>query len=152
MATQEAHNDTLKPKIGYVGGAARKAAPGGSKDAAKEMIDEAADAAGRATEEMARTAREFTSAFADSYGVFADGIQELQHDYWRIVQHSVDVATSAPVEMMRCRSLTELSKIQRETLQKYLDDVVDANRALMDVSARVVERASRPLREQIGRA
>jgi hypothetical protein len=165
MATQQAQKDTkdsLDPKIERLAGvtreaaqeagAAREAALEDSKVAAKEMIDGAAGAASRTTEEMARTAREFTSAFASSYGVFADGIQELQHGYWRIVQQSVDVATSTPVEMMRCRSFTELSKLQRETVQRYLDGLVDVNRTLLDVSARVVERASSPLHEHARRA
>jgi hypothetical protein len=76
----------------------------------------------------------------------------LQHGYWRIVQQSVDIAANTPTEMMRCRTLTELSELQRDIFHKYLDGVVDANRTLMDVSVRVTGTAVRPLQEHYGRA
>lgn len=117
-----------------------------AKTAADRMphaIDRGADAAAARTHDMA-------IAFKTSYGVFTDGIQELQHAYWSILQQSFDVAASAPAELMRCRNMTEVAEIQREVLHKCLDGLVDANRALMNVSNRVTESATRPLREQQG--
>jgi hypothetical protein len=151
MANQQIQKDTTQPAIEHIAGAAHEAASNG-RQAAKETVDRAADAAGRAADETARTARDLTGAFANSYSVFADGIQELQHGYWRIVQQSVDIAANTPTEMMRCRTLTELSELQRDIFHKYLDGVVDANRTLMDVSVRVTGTAVRPLQEHYGRA
>jgi phasin family protein len=141
MTNQQAQKDTPDPKVENI-----------SSTAVKETVGRTADAASRTPREAIRTARDLSGAFASSYGVFADGIQQLQHGYWRIVQKSVDLAASAPAEMMKCRNLTELSELQRDIFQKYLDGVVDANRTLMDVSTRVAENAVRPLQEQIGRA
>lgn len=151
MANQQATKDT-EPKLEHIAGAVHESAAH-VRQAASETVDAAADTAQRATGEVARAARDLTGAFANSYGVLADGIQELQHGYWRVVQSSFDLATSAPAEMMRCRSLTELSELQREIFTKYLDGVADANRTLIDVSARVAGQAVRPLQEQAaGRA
>jgi len=146
MANQQPTKDT-EPKLEHAAGAVHESVANG-RQAAREMVDAAADTTQRATGEVARAARDLTGAFANSYGVFADGIQELQHGYWRVVQSSFDLATSAPAEMMRCRSLTELSELQREIFTKYLDRVADANRTLIDVSARVAGQAVRPLQEQ----
>ena len=138
MANQQTQKDTPEAKVEHIAGTAHEAA------------DRVVDTAQRATDEAARATRDLTGAFATSYGVFADGIQELQHGYWRIVQNSFSIATSAPAEMMRCRSLTELSDLQREIFSKYLDGVVDANKTLIDVSARVAETATKPLHGQAG--
>ncbi|HEX4505648.1 MAG TPA: phasin family protein [Alphaproteobacteria bacterium] len=142
MANQQTQTDMTEPKVEHIPGA----------ETMKAAAEHVAGTAARATDEAARTARELTGVFASSYSVFADGIQELQHGYWRIVQQSVDIAAHAPAEMMRCRSLTELSELQREILTKCLDGVADANRTLMDVSARVAGSAVKPLQEHIGRA
>ena len=137
MTNQQTQKDMTEPKVEAVSGAAH---------------ENGAQTAKAAADEAARTARDLTGAFANSYSVFADGIQELQQGYWRIVQQSVDIAAAAPVEMMRCRSLTELSVLQREIVGKYFDGVADANRTLMDVSARVAGNVAKPLQGHIGRA
>jgi hypothetical protein len=151
MANQQGQKDTTQPAVEHIAGTAHEAAANG-RQTVKETVDRTADAAGRAADETVRTARDLTGAFANSYSVFADGIQELQHGYWRIVQQSVDIAANTPTEMMRCRTLTELSELQRDIFHKYLDGVVDANRTLMDVSVRVTGTAVRPLQEHYGRA
>jgi len=138
MANQQTQKDTQEAKVEHIAGTAHEAA------------DRVADTAQRITGEAVHATRDLTGAFATSYGVFADGIQELQHGYWRIVQNSFNIATSAPAEMMRCRNLTELSELQREIFSKYLDGVVDANKTLIDVSARVAETAAKPLHGQVG--
>jgi hypothetical protein len=150
MATQQAQKDT-DAALEHVAGAMHESTANG-RQAAKETVAAVADTTQRAADEAARTARDLSGAFASSYGIFADGIQELQHGYWRIVQQSVDIAATAPAEMMRCRSLTELSELQRDIFHRYLDGVVDANRTLMDVSARVAGNAVKPLNEQVARA
>ena len=142
MANQQTQKDTPEAKLEHIAGAAHEAAGNGP-----HVVKEAAE---RTADEAVRITRDLGGAFANSYGVFADGIQELQHGYWRIVQNSFDIATSAPAEMMRCRSLTELSELQRGIFSKYLDGVVDANRTLIDVSARVAETAAKPLQGQAG--
>jgi len=152
MANQQMQKDMPEPKLEHIPGATHEGALGTGARAEKAAAERSADTAARATEEAARTAGDLTGAFANSYSVFADGIQELQHGYWRIVQQSVDIAASAPAEMMRCRSMTDLSELQREIFHKYLDGVVDVNRTLMDVSARVAGNAVKPLQEHIGRA
>ena len=149
MANQQTQKDTPEAKLEHIAGAVHETAANG-RQAAKETVDAAADTARRATDETVRATRDLGGAFANSYGVFADGIRELQHGYWRIVQNSFDIAASAPAEMMRCRSLTELSELQRGIFSKYLDGVVDANRTLIDVSARVAEKAARPLQGHAG--
>ena len=146
MANQQAQKDMPEPKAEPIAGAAHESGLGNGAQTVKEAAGRAVDTAARASGEAART------AFASSYSVFADGVQELQHGYWRILQQSVDIAASAPAEMMRCRSLTELSELQREIIHKYLDGVADVNRTLMDVSARVAGNAVKPLHEHIGRA
>ena len=152
MANQQAQKDMPEPKAEPIAGAAHESGLGNGAQTEKEAAGRAVDTAARASGEAARTARDLTGAFTSSYSVFADGVQELQHGYWRILQQSVDIAASAPAEMMRCRSLTELSELQREIIHKYLDGVVDVNRTLMDVSARVAGNAVKPLHEHIGRA
>lgn len=152
MANQQTQKDMPEPKVEPMPGVAHESGLGNGAHTAKEAAERIADTAAQATNEAARTARDLTGAFANSYSAFADGIQELQHGYWRIVQQSVDIAATAPAEMMRCRSLTELSQLQREVFTKYLDGVADANRTLMDVSARVAGNVAKPLHEHIGRA
>jgi hypothetical protein len=152
MANQQTQKDMTEPKMEPMPGAAHESSSGNGAQTVKEAAERVAGTAARATDEAARTARDLTGAFANSYSVFADGIQELQHGYWRVVQQSVDIAATAPTEMMRCRNLTELSELQREIFSKYLDRVVDANRMLIDVSARVAGNVAKPLQEHIGRA
>lgn len=147
MATQQIQKDATEPKVEHIVGAAQEGAANG-RQAVKATADAVAEATERATGEASRAARDLSGAFANSYSAFADGIQELQHGYWRIVQNSIDIAASAPAEMMRCRSLTELSELQRGILGRCLDGVVDANRTLMDVSARVAATAAKPLQER----
>jgi hypothetical protein len=127
MTIQQAQKDTTDPKVENI-----------SSMAVKETVDRMADAACRTPREATRTARDLSGAFANSCGIFVDGIQQLQHGYLRILQKSVDIiAASAPAEIMKCRSLTELSLLQREIFHEYLDGVIDANRTLMDISVRV---------------
>jgi hypothetical protein len=138
MANQQTQKDTPEAKVEHIAGTVQEAA------------DRVADTARRTAGDAVSATRELTGAFTTSYGAFAEGIQELQHGYWRIVQNSFDIATSAPAEMMRCRNMTQLSELQREIFSKYLDGVVDANKMLIDVTARVAETAARPLHGQAG--
>ena len=151
MANQQTQKDMPEPKVEHMPGA-HESGTGNGAHTVREAAEKVAGSAARVTDEAARTTRDLTGAFANSYSVLADGIQELQHGYWRIVQQSVDIAATAPAEMMRCRNLTELSDLQREIFHKYLDGVVDVNRTLMDVSARVAGNAVKPLQEHMGRA
>jgi hypothetical protein len=147
-----ANQQDQKPQEAHVQQAS-KAEPGSSGNGArvaKEAVDRPAAPAERAPDAVAENAREATTALTTSYGVFAEGIQELQQGYWQIFQQSLDLATSAPAELMRCRNLMEVAEIQRGLLHRYLDRVADASRTLMDVSGRVIDTATRPLREHIG--
>ncbi len=150
MANQQTQKDTPEAKLEHIAGAVHEAGPGNGAHAVKEAVDRTVAAGGHAADEAVRVTRDLGGAFANSYGVFADGIQELQHGYWRIVQNSFDIATSRPPGWMRFGNLTELSELQREKFSKYLDGVADANRTLFDVSARVAETAAKPLQGQAG--
>jgi hypothetical protein len=152
MANQQMQKDIPEQKVEHVPGALHDGGSGNGEQTGKEAADRIDATAVHTAEEAVRTARDLSGAFASSYSAFADGIQELQHGYWRIVQQSVDIAATAPAEMMRCRSLTELSELQRGIFHKYLDGVVNVNRTLMDVSTRVAGNAVKPLQEHIGRS
>ena len=149
MATQQTVKDPQDvkaeiPRGEHAGGS------GNGTQTAKEAVDRMPHTIDRSADATAARAHDMAIAFKTSYGVFADGIQELQHAYWNILQQSFDVAASAPAELMRCRNMTEVAEIQREVMHKCLDGLVDANRALMTVSNRVTENATKPLREQLG--
>ena len=149
MANQQTVKDPQDAKADFPKGD-HDGGSGNGAHAAKEAVDRMAHTTDRSADAAAARAHDMAIALKTSYGVFADGIQELQHAYWNILQQSFDVAANAPAELMRCRNMTEVAEIQREVMHKCLDGLVDANRALMTVSNRVTESATKPLREQLG--
>src|ERR1700761_7415104 len=94
----------------------------------QDAVERTAATVDRAADVGAARAHDMTDAFRTSYGVFADGIQEIQQAYWQIVQQSFDVAATAPSELMRCKTMSDVAEIQRGIIQRCLDGIVDANR------------------------
>ena len=88
-------------------------------------------------------------ALFNSYVTFGRGVQQMQHAWLEMLDHSIENAGHKPQDLLRCNNLVELAEVQRDL---YLDAVhyaFDASSRLLEMAGRTAQEAVRPL--QTGR-
>ena len=89
------------------------------------------------------------NALLSAYSVLAQGAQEIQKTYIEVLQHSFEMATTSPRELMRCTNLSEMADLQQDLLRRGIDEWLEGGSKLLQVSGRVAEEAIRPIQERV---
>jgi hypothetical protein len=88
---------------------------------------------------------EHVQALFSSYMSLGRGLQQLQHAWLEVFDHSLERAAHKPQDLLRCKNLTELAEVQRDL---YLDSItyaVESGSRLLELAGRAAQEAARPL-------
>jgi hypothetical protein len=80
-----------------------------------------------------------------SYLTFGRGLQQMQHAWLEIVDHSLEKASHKPQDLFRCKNLVELAEVQRGLYLDTVNHAVESGSRLLELAGRAAQDAARPL-------
>lgn len=84
-------------------------------------------------------------ALVSSYMSLGRGLQQMQHAWLEIVDHTLENATHKPQDMLRCKTLVELAEVQRDLYLDTISHAVESSSRLLELAGRAAQEAVRPL-------
>jgi hypothetical protein len=131
-------------------GAARTAAGVGSRvadisfgrshtllNSAVQALDVYRDASERSAERV--------HALFSSYITLGRGLQQIQHAWLEIVDHTLENAKHKPQDLLRAKNLVELAEVQRDLYLSSINHAVESGSRLLELAGRTAQEAVRPL-------
>jgi hypothetical protein len=82
----------------------------------------------------------FTSAMT-----FGRGVQQMQHAWLEMMDHSMEHAAHKPQDLLRCKNLVELAEVQRDLYLDAINHAFESTSRLLDLAGRTAQDAIRPL-------
>jgi hypothetical protein len=105
---------------------------------AAQVMDMYRDASERSSE---RVQALFSSAFAVSRG-----LQNMQHAWFEMLDHTMEHASHKPQDLLRCKNATEVAEMQRDLYLEAINHAFESTNRLLDLTGRTAQDAVRPLR------
>ncbi len=87
-------------------------------------------------------------ALFSSYLTLGRGLQQMQHAWLEMVDHSLQTASHKPQDLLRCKSLVELAEVQRGLYLDTISHAVESGSRLLEMAGRAAQDAARPLQNQ----
>jgi hypothetical protein len=84
-------------------------------------------------------------ALFSSYMTLGRGLQQIQHAWLEIVDHSLENAAHKPQDLLRAKSVVELAEVQRDLYLSTINHAVESGSRLLELAARTAQEAVRPL-------
>src|SRR5664279_1690678 len=84
-------------------------------------------------------------ALFTSYMTLGRGLQQMQHAWLEIVDHSLENAAHKPQDLLRAKSLVELAQVQRDLYLSTINHAVESGSRLLELAGRTAQEAERPL-------
>jgi hypothetical protein len=84
-------------------------------------------------------------ALFSSYFTLGRGLQQIQHAWLEIVDHSLENATHKPQDLLRAKNLVELAEVQRDLYLSTINHAVESGSRLLELAGRTAQEAVRPL-------
>ena len=84
-------------------------------------------------------------ALFTSYMTLGRGLQQIQHAWLEIVDHSLENAAHKPQDLLRAKSVVELAEVQRDLYLSTINHAVESGSRLLELAARTAQEAVRPL-------
>jgi hypothetical protein len=84
-------------------------------------------------------------ALFSSYMTLGRGLQQMQHAWLEIVDHSLENAAHKPQDLLRAKSLVELAEVQRDLYLSTINHAVESGSRLLEMAGRTAQEAVRPL-------
>ncbi len=88
---------------------------------------------------------ERVKALFSSYVTFGRGLQDLQHAWLEMVDHTIENATHKPQDLLRCKNIVELAEVQRDLYIDAVNHAFESTSRLLDIAGRTAQEAVRPL-------
>jgi hypothetical protein len=88
---------------------------------------------------------ERVNALVSSYMSLGRGLQQMQHAWLEIFDHTLENAVHKPQDMLRCRNLVELAEVQRDLYLDTISHAVESSSRLLELATRTAQDAVRPL-------
>jgi phasin family protein len=84
-------------------------------------------------------------ALFSSYLTLGRGLQQIQHAWLEILDHSLENATHKPQDLLRAKNLVELAEVQRDVYLDTINHAVASGSRLLELASRTAQEAVRPL-------
>jgi len=84
-------------------------------------------------------------ALFSSYVTLGRGLQQMQHAWLEMVDHSLQTASHKPQDLLRCKNLVELAEVQRGLYLDTINHAVESGSRLLEMAGRAAQDAARPL-------
>ncbi|HEY0183811.1 MAG TPA: phasin family protein [Rhodopila sp.] len=91
---------------------------------------------------------ERVQALFSSYMTFGRGLQNIQHAWLEMVDHTLENAAHKPQDLLRCKNLIELAEVQRDLYIDAINHAFESTGRLLDIAGRTAQDAVRPLQSR----
>ncbi len=106
-------------------------------NSAVQALDVYRDASERSAERV--------HALFSSYFTLGRGMQQIQHAWLEIVDHTLENAKHKPQDLLRAQNLVELAEVQRDLYLSTINHAVESGSRLLELAGRTAQEAVRPL-------
>lgn len=76
---------------------------------------------------------------------FGRGLQQMQHAWLEMMDHTMEHAAHKPQDLLRCKNLVELAEVQRDLYLDTINYAFESTSRLLDLAGRTAQDAVRPL-------
>lgn len=73
------------------------------------------------------------------------GVQQLQHAWFEILEHTLDSAAHKPQDLLRCKNIVEVAEVQRDLYLGALSHALESTSRMLDLAGRTAQQAVQPL-------
>jgi len=103
---------------------------------------------GPQSEELTRRSSQNLQAVSQASSVLAKGAQEVSHEVLGLVQDRVQKNIDGQGRLAGCRSVQDFVATQSDLMRDGLQQVIDTNKRIAELSVRVAEEAARSIQTQ----
>jgi hypothetical protein len=110
-----------------------------------DMMSSAAHAMDVYRDASERSAERVHALFSSAL-TLGRGLQNMQHAWLEMVDHTMENAAHKPQDLLRCKNVVELAEVQRDLYLDAVNHAFESTSRLLDLAGRTAQDAMRPLR------
>lgn len=96
--------------------------------------------------EASERSAERVQALFSSAMTLGRGMQQMQHAWLEMIDHSMQNAVHKPQDLLRCKDVIEVAEVQRDLYLDAINHAFESTSRLLDLAGQTVQDAVRPLR------
>lgn len=91
---------------------------------------------------------ERVKALFSSCMTFGRGLQDMQHAWLEMIDHTIENAAHKPQDLFRCKNAIELAEVQRDLYVDAINHAFKSTSRLLEIAGRVAQDAVKPLQSR----